>query len=279
MTAAESLIRRIKEPVLAGCDVFQKKKMSVYSGYAALYIIMAIVPFIILIIAVVNLIPGYEAEDVADLLLQILPDLESVKELVISLVTELDEKSSGLLASVAALTTLWSASKGVMAIQKGLDQLDSGGEGSEEKDKESSRIADKGKNYVNKVLKRLSFTLVLIMLFPALLAIRVLGDSAAGMIGTILLVLIALMVILQLFAKLPERRRTLKSQLPGAVLTASGWLVFTELFALFISKSYGYSNVYGTLAAVFLLIMWLRYMIMILFGGGILNRVLERPLS
>ena len=81
--------------------------------------------------------------------------------------------------------------------------------------------------------------------------------------------------MLLFYAKLPEERRTIKSQLPGALITVLCWIVFTRLFSFFISRSYHYSNLYGSLAAVFLLLLWIRYMVMILFGGGVVNRVLE----
>ena len=41
--------------------------MSVYAGYATLFIVTAVFPLIMLIVAVVNLLPGYSAKDVAEL--------------------------------------------------------------------------------------------------------------------------------------------------------------------------------------------------------------------
>ena len=256
--------------------MFQDNRITVYSGYATLFIVTALIPFIILIIALVSLIPGYSAEDVTEVLLQLLPDLSIVEELIVSLISDIKEQSSGLLASAAAVTALWAASKGVMAIQKGLNQLDSGEETDKATKEGIRKAAVTGMAYVKNVLKRLLFTLTLILLFPALIVCEVLGESAAGLIGSVVIVLLVLLVVLEFYAKLPKISRTLKSQLPGAALTVICWLVFTELFAFFISTSYKYSNVYGALAAVFLLLMWLRYMIMILFGGAILNRVLEK---
>ena len=125
MDKVKNLFSKLKDLILRGYGMFQDNKMSVYSGYATLFIVTAVFPCIILIISIVNLIPGYSAKDVADILFQVLPDLGSIKDLVVSLMMDIKDESGGLLASAAAVTTLWAASKGVMAIQKGLNQLDS----------------------------------------------------------------------------------------------------------------------------------------------------------
>jgi membrane protein len=88
-------------------------------------------------------------------------------------------------------------------------------------------------------------------------------------------IVFALVVIELIFAVLPTIRRTLKSQLPGALLTGLCWLIFTKLFSFFIPKFYHASSLYGSLASLFLVLLWLRFVVMILFAGGVLNRALE----
>ena len=299
MERIKKLLSQLKDLGLRGFEMFQENNMSVYSGYATLFIITAVFPCIILIISIVNLIPGYTTKDVADILFQILPDLGPIKELVVSLMTEIKDQSGGLLASAAAVTTLWSASKGVMAIQKGLDQLDSSELESEAPEEKVGLVA-KGIDLAKGILKRLLFTLMLIILIPALLVFEMLGDSITNVIcsavekinpdvlnstldsidsffhiTSLVVILLALLVIMQIFAALPATRRTIKSQFPGALLTCACWFAFTELFAFFIPRFYHASNLYGSLAALFLLILWLRFVVMILFAGGVLNRTLE----
>ena len=300
MNRLKNLLPRLKTLLLQGIDIFQKNNMTVYSGNATLFIVTAIFPFIMLIISIVNLLPGYSTKDVADILFHILPDLDPIKELVESMITTLRNQSGGLLASAAAVTTLWSASKGVFAIQQGLDQLDQEEEDSDPTEEEKEQLKKKGKSVVRSILKRLIFTLMLVVLIPALLVFEMLGDSILGAIysafeklgsdkltatlsridsffqtSSLLVILFAVLVILQFYAKLPEKHRTLKSQLPGALLTSVGWLVFTKLFSFFIPRFYRASSLYGSLASLFLVLMWLRFVVMILFAGGVVNRALE----
>ena len=155
---------RIKKLLLRAVSIFQENSMSVYTSYATLFIVTAVFPFIILIISIVNLLPGYSAKDVTDILFQVLPDLGPIKDLVVTMITDLKDQSGGLLASVAALTTLWSASKGVSAIQNGLNQLDRKKLSSELNGEENNALLAKGKNTVKGILKRLLFTLMLVIL-------------------------------------------------------------------------------------------------------------------
>ena len=300
MRRLKDLLPRLKNLLLQGIDIFQKNNMTVYSGNATLFIVTAIFPFIMLIISIVNLLPGYSTKDVADIFFQILPDLDPIKELIESMITNLRNQSGGLLASAAAVTTLWSASKGVFSIQQGLDQLDQEEEDSDTTEAEKEQLKKKGKNVIRSILKRLLFTFMLVVLIPALLIFEMLGDSISSIIcstveklgaerltstfahidsffhtSSLVVILFAVLVILQIYAKLPEKHRTLKSQLPGALLTGVSWLVFTKLFSFFIPRFYRASSLYGSLASLFLVLMWLRFVVMILFAGGVVNRALE----
>ena len=303
MDRIKDLISRFKNSrfgklILNGIKLFGENDMSVFAGYSTLFIVTSFFPFVVLIIAIVNLLPGYSAKDVGDIMFQILPDMGAIKGLISSMITDVKDQSGGLLASAAALTTLWSASKGVSAIQKGLDQLDSD-EMDETANIEEPGLKEKAKSAALRILKRLLFTLMLIILIPALLVFEMLGDSVARFIcnaldklhleglndmtsdinsfffiSSLVVILFALLVILAIFAILPEKRRTLKSQLPGAILTGVCWLLFTKLFSIFIPKFFN-ASLYGSLASLFLMLLWLWCVVMILFAGGILNHALE----
>lgn len=296
----KKLISRLKELIPRGISMYTDKRMPVYSGYATLYIVTAIFPLIMLIISIVNLLPGYSAKDVADILFKILPDLGPIKQLVESLMLNLKAQSGGLLASAAAVTTLWAASRGVAAIQSGLNELEPEKTDPEAKRGDSSDIKMTIIVFLRGILKQLIFTLLLVILVPALLVFEMLGDSLVSFIRSILeklspegmsiplseigvffhisslvVIVFALLVILQIFAKLPTIHRPLKSQIPGALIAGVCCWAFTKLFSFFIPRFYHASRFYGSLASLFLLLLWLRFMVMILFGGAVINRTIE----
>lgn len=260
--------------VMRSVSIFTENKMEVHSGNATLFIIISFVPFIMLVVAIVNLLPGYTVEDLLDIILQILPDLEPIKKLIEYLLINIKDQTNGLLISVTAITTLWSAGKGVNAIKKGLDMLDGKQEKGETEEEED--IKKKGEKLFWSVFKRIVFTLMMVILLPVLLIIEMLGDNAVtSIICSLVIALIVLFAILQLYAFLPATSKKLKSQLPGALLSGVCWSVFTKLFSIFIPLIYNSSDFYGPLAALLLLVLWIYYMLMILFAGAALNHALE----
>lgn len=258
---------------------YTKEDMSVYAGYATLCFLISVFPTVMLIIAVLNLIPGYSTEDFIEFVFRFIPDLSAFKRLFLEMVNHLKSQSSSLLASVTALTTLWSASNGVSAIQRGLKKIT--------RNAESSRM-DK--------LTSLLYTLMFIFMIPTLLLFGVLGNSlkhlvknAASMFGfeafadrisTVIeasgtvSVLVAFLVILLTFRYLPGGKRSLKEHIPGAVFTAVLWGCFSYLFSFFISNFWRASRIYGSLASMFLAIMWLRSLFSIMFLGVSVNTAL-----
>ena len=298
MDQPKGLLSRAIAFVKHAIDIYGKNNMSVFAGYSTLFIVTALFPFIMLILSIINLLPGYSVDDVISVLFQILPDLEPIEELIESVITNLKDQSSGLLASIAAVTTLWSASKGVSSIQKGLDQLDRE-KGDAADEETSSKIKGTIQGTTKGILKRLLFTLILAILIPALLVFEMLGDSIARIIcntlekmkpddlnayfsyidslfhaGSFVVIILAVLVVVAIYALLPAKHRSLKSSLPGAVLTCVCWFAFTKLFAIFMPKFFN-ASLYGPLASLFLMILWLWFMVIILFAGGVLNRTIE----
>ena len=88
-------------------------------------------------------------------------------------------------------------------------------------------------------------------------------------------IVISLLILLLTYTYLPGGKRSIKSQLPGAVLTSIIWAVFSLFFSFFIPRFWKASSLYGSLASVFLVAMWLQTMMTILFYGAALNTVLE----
>ena len=80
-----------------------------------------------------------------------------------------------------------------------------------------------------------------------------------------------------MFTALPSHRGRLRDSLPGAFLSALGWLIFSHLFSLYVEHASGFSRVYGDLYAVALSMLWLYFCVSILLYGGLLNRILAEP--
>lgn len=260
--------------------IFSANEMSVYSGYATLYILMAMVPLFMLVIAVINLMPWFSADDIIAWLSPFLKDLPQVQSMVSGMIRNLNAQSGGLVASLSALTTLWSASNGVSAIQTGLEQISG-----------QPKSGLKGKP------KALAVTVLFILLIPALLLSQLLKQPLIALIDSLATVLpsanlaallktilnssgpAALIASVLLFvicyAWLPMGKTDFRSQMPGAVFTSIAVAVFTMAFGFFMGHFWKASSIYGSLAAIFLTAMWLKFVITILFYGASLNAALK----
>ena len=73
---------------------------------------------------------------------------------------------------------------------------------------------------------------------------------------------------------LPNRKNSLSDSLPGALFSSIGWLVFSQLYSLYVDYFPSYSGIYGPIYGIALSMLWLYCCICILFYGGALNFLL-----
>ncbi|CAN5609304.1 YihY/virulence factor BrkB family protein [soil metagenome] len=72
----------------------------------------------------------------------------------------------------------------------------------------------------------------------------------------------------------PNRRTPWRSDLPGAVLTASGWIVVSLGFRVYLEVAAAGNQVLGVLGGGLVLLLWLYLLSVVLLLGGELNAVL-----
>lgn len=272
----ERLVSVVKETQ----RLYSENEMSVYAGYTTLYVLMAMVPLLTLVIGLVNLVPTVDLEHFKSVLQELLPNIPQVQTLMSAMIANVNRRAGQLAISVSVLASLWSASNGVAAIQAGLHKL-----------------SGAGGSFVKKRGAALLYTLLFILLIPALLIFQVLRGSlrtlivslgqtlnlpeVAGVLLKIMqysgLITLAAMVlvILLTYTFLQGERHRLRCQLPGAVFTTVLWLVFSGVFEIFITRFWKASSLYGSLASIFLAAMWLKTITTILFYGEALNVALQ----
>ena len=80
----------------------------------------------------------------------------------------------------------------------------------------------------------------------------------------------AVLLLILLYTFLPGGKRELRAQVPGALLTAVVWVIFTAVFSK-VMPIFWKSSIYGSLASLFLTLLWLRVILTILFIGAAWN--------
>ena len=114
---------RAKRIIRNTWNIFIQKDMSVYAGHSTLYIIMSFVPLLMLLTAVVNLLPFFNIDDLSGLLMDALPDLDQIRDLILNLIRNISGQTHGVVLSVSAVLSLYSASRGVAALHKAMSRV------------------------------------------------------------------------------------------------------------------------------------------------------------
>ena len=250
--------------------------MTVYAGSATLFLLTASFPLLMWVLMLVNLLPGFSVEGVAELLADFMPQIPAVQTSILQLLQNLSGQSAQFAASLAVLTTIVSASGGISALQIGLQRLTPGSK----------------RTFLNRLLA-IGYTFVFELLLLVMLALQGMKSLFArfadtlpffrhyapvvhqlqriASIGQIVAVPLLFGLLLLIYAYVPGGRRTLRSQLPGAVFATAGWLIFSRVFSFYIVHFWRLSYIYGSLTAVILVILWLYVIINLLFIGAGLN--------
>ncbi|EGQ26157.1 MULTISPECIES: YihY/virulence factor BrkB family protein [Sporosarcina] len=201
---------------------------------------------------------------------------ESVSTLIESTLSEVLENRNGGLLSIGILATIWSASKGMGAITKGLNR--------------AYDVEDDRNFFISRGLS-IVFTIMLIGTVIVALVLPVFGqpigkllfsfmgleDSFLSM-WTKIRFLIPPFLIFAVFSLLywliPAIKLSYKSIVPGAFFATVGWIVTSLGFSFYISNFGNYANTYGSIGGIIVLIMWLYLSAIILMIGGLINAVM-----
>lgn len=258
-----SMLRKMKEDFITA-----------FSAQAAFFIIISFFPFLMFLLTMVQSM--YTESTLMKTFTDIIP--EAFDSYVVSIISEIYDKTSGTVISVTALTTLWSASRAFLAIVKGLNSI---------YDIEETR------NYFKLRIIATIYTFIFALMLIVSLGFLVFGNRIYIEISTRLPVLndLALLIISLrtivglcvlaifftiLYIAIPDRKSSVWSEIPGAILAAVGWMGFSYLYSYYIDHMSNYSNMYGSLTAIVLLMLWLYFCMYILFVGAEFNVILSK---
>lgn len=266
--------------IVAGKQIYDKyaeDEMTVYAAQVSFFIILSVVPFIMLLLTAVQMIPSVSYAQFMELIVALVP--VDYKSLAFRVVNDLSLKSPATMISVTAITALWSAGRGMFSVARGLNRVHGQGE---------------KRWYVVSRLICSGYTVVFIMVCILSLGLLVFGNMIqAFMVSRFPLVadivthivnfraLWALMILviffLGIYTFVPDKKLKFKEQLPGALFSTVGWMAFSFVFSLYFNHFGGrnYSYMYGSLAAIVLMLLWLYFCMCILFFGAEVNYYLK----
>lgn len=252
--------------------------VSAFAAQAAFFILMSFVPFLMLLLPLVTYV-SITKDMVVEMILQVMPDAGDFRSFLLSIIQEVYDKSTAVVP-ISAIFTLWSAGKGLQGLTNGVNAI---------------YHVKETRNYVVTRIRSALYTLVFILAVIGSLILLVFGNSIQklltryipalarvtayiiGMRTAVSLVVLAL-IFLMVYKFLPNRKTSFRSQVPGAVISAVAWSLFSLGFSVYLDYYDGFSNMYGSLTTIILILLWLYFCMYIVLIGAEINAYFEERL-
>lgn len=264
------LYRKIKDLV----KLINEDNIFVYSAQASFYIIISSIPFAILLLSLSQYILTLDEQGFSELIITFIPDV--IKPPIKSILSELFHKHSSSVISITAISSLWSASRGVAAIERGIQNV---------------YHTPARSNFLLNIISSIFYTITFITAVIFFIGISIFLASIARFFETESMFLnlllknarliwrIFIFFILTVFFSLiymlfSKRKIPFKSHLPGALFSTFIWMIFSVLFSFYIENFANYSYIYGSLTAIVLLMLWIYFCMIIFLLGGKLNMLI-----
>lgn len=234
-------------------------------------LILSIFPFIIFIlssVAVFNL-------DVSSIVVSLTDDVpETVRQMLSYFINETFDTKHVSLFSSSLFLTLFSASSGLYTLMKGLNR---------------AYDASERRGYIVQRFISLLLVIIFTLLIILSLYVCIFSDKINELIfgqntGLPLMVinlrsylitaaLIFVMIVIMYMLALVDRPNV-KQLIPGTVFTMAAWLTLSKLFNIYVNNFSRYSNIYGSIGALFIFALWLNLLSYVILIGGQINAIL-----
>lgn len=249
----------------------KKDNVSAFASQAAFFFIMSIFPFFSVLLTLIKYLP-ISRDLVMQTVIDIIPKpFELIAE---SILNELFIQSySTAVLSFSVILAIWSSSKAVLAIIRGLNIV--------------YHVDDK-RNYFLLRLISAVYTVIFISAVVVSLLFIVFGNQIYfalqkdfPVIANIISIfikqkLLISFCILTIFFILLYRLVGLKDDkttifFPGAIFSAISWIGLSYIFSVYIDKYSNFSYTYGSLATLILFMFWIYFCMYLLFIGAEIN--------
>lgn len=242
----------------------------VYAAQSAYYLILSAVPFIMILLSAVQFFVTVDKTE----FIKFIPTVVSpeIQEYLETIIDEMLAKPTVSLISVSAVTTLWSASRGFSAMEKGVRNV---------------YKMPKRKFFAADILISLLYTVIFTAVIILFLGIIVFGKVILYVIDNhipwfsinisffeyTIFFAVSIAFFAVLYTSFAGLKVGLKHHLPGAVFTGAGWVLFSYIFSIYINNFANYSRIYGSLTAIVLMMLWLYSCMIIFLYGAEINEI------
>ena len=266
----------MKENILEKIKVFLKKlnqdHISESSAQCAYYVILSFIPFLILLITLIQY-TNINSEELLEILTNIIPT--NMNGFVIGIVREVYSKSLGTI-SISLIFTLISAGKGLFALTKELHTI-------------YNSSSENKKSWIYLKIVSVIETVIFIVLLVVGMILLVFGKTIiltakehfglfenytfiSAIIYRSIFILIAFIIFLFMYKYMSRHKLTLKSQVKGAIFSSLLLNIVSFVFSRYLNIFKSFSSTYGSLTTLMLIMMWTYTCFYVIFLGAEINK-------
>ena len=249
-------------------------QVPLYASQACYFVILSAFPLMVVVLSMIRY-AGLDVHYLSDLVSGVLP--AALWPMAEDFIFTTYYTISGTVLSLSALTALWSAGRGIYALMSGMN---------------AAYGVKETRGYLHTRILSILYTFGFLAVLLLTLVLQVFGNSILGFLQTMdgtlfrfltevvdlrffLLLVLQTGLFTAMYTVLPNRKNRLIASIPGALLSSIGWLIFSDLFSMYVEQLAEFLTFFGSVYAVALSMLWLYFCICILFYGAALNHWLE----
>ena len=237
-------------------DKCGRDNIGAYAAQTAYFMIMSALPVLMLLVWVAGLVPSIN-QYLYELVFDVIP--EEFSPYVIKVARMVTHGSVGAI-SISAIMAIWSSGKAFQNLMVGLNQVN--------KIEETRGWVARRLRAVFYMMVLLSVIIVIMLMLVFTAKLQYYAKNYYGflpyMVGirplfrNIIVFIFLVIVFTFLFAVLPNKHLTFMSQLPGGIICAVSWYLFSTGLAIWV-RIFNNFSMYGAFATMMMFMFWLYF--------------------
>ncbi len=264
-------MKKIKEFWKTYMDIslmYRQTNSRLFASSVAFFVFLAIFPSILLVFSIIPFTPLTQS-GVLLFLKKVLP--EALDTITVNIIGQLYGNSPAIV-SVTSVLLIWSSAKGVQGVKSGLNAINGDAEMS---------------NFImlrlRAILYGIIFSATLVVSVAVVVFLNYIWDMiqmyfdfqfvwVEYLINLRFLIqwILYAFVLTFVYAWVPDKKSRPRKQWKGALFTGTTWTLFNWAFNYYLSNWSSF-NIYGSMATVVILLIWIYTLSFLFMYGGIIN--------
>ncbi len=249
--------------------IIQKPEMRILPGQLAFFLVLSIIPLVALI-ATISANFSLSIESLMEIINDSLP-----KEIALFINEAIDGKSMNLNIAIFYISAFLLASNGPHSMIIGANMI----------------YKVESKDYISRRIKAIIMTIILVILLLFMLIVPAYGDNLINLLGDLinseaimapistaysilkypLSFLLIFFCLKLLYTMAPDTTISSRTTTTGALFTTVVWIVMTEIYSFYVNTFNQYNLLYGSIANLLILLMWVYLLAYVFVLGMALN--------